>query len=113
MQSVASSELACAPELNEFHITCVRQSDLILSVIRTGTLRDPATIQSAHDRARALAFIAKMLVQLEHGRDLSARSYLGAVDTGKLSDVDLSLLHKCFNAWRERIAEAVEIESSF
>ena len=75
--------------------------------MRTGTLKDPAMIQSANDRAQALAFIANRLVQLGAG------SYLGAVDIEKLCETDLALLHKCFNVWRERIAEAVEVGRSF
>ena len=74
--------------------------------MRTGTLRDPATIQSAHDRARALAVVAEILEELD------LRSYLSAVDTGKLNEADSAILHYCFNVWREGIAEAVEVESS-
>ena len=64
MQSVAS-ELACAPELNDFNIKCVTQSVSILSATRTGILKNPATIQSAHDRTRALAVVAKIVERLE------------------------------------------------
>ena len=106
MQSVAS-ELAGAPELNDFNIKCVRQSDLILHAMRTGTLRDSAAIQSAHDRARALAFVVEIL----GNPDL--RSYLSAVNTEKLSEADLAILHNYFNVWRKGIVEAVEVGKAF
>ena len=61
MQCVAFSELAYAPELNDSNMKCVTPSFFNLSATRTGTPKDPATLQSAHDRARALAVVAKIL----------------------------------------------------
>ena len=58
MQSVGP-RLARVLDLITFNRTYVIQSDLILSAMRTGALRDPATIQSAHNRASALTVVAK------------------------------------------------------